>query len=309
MNEYELYLQKIAELKNVGLEPQVYGKTALGHPLYYYKLQKRVDYNKRPLRIIIQGGIHAREHITTFLIFRLIEYYNVEIYRELSRQSGCRKTACTHSNYELYFIPSSNVDGLRLCCEGTGFVRDSKIRKKLIRLNLGNEDFSLWKANANGVDLNVNFDARFGTGTKNTLQNGAENYIGAYPNSEPETLALIEFTKKIKPNLTLSYHSKGQEIYYQFFQPSPDLERDKKIAQVIEHTTRYKLVNLSSTSAGGYKDYCIQKLKIPSFTIEVGADSLSHPLKIEHLRQIYKENKNVIKNIIKFIHSNSYFYF
>lgn len=50
MNEFELYLQKIAELKNMGLEPQIYGKSVLNQPLYYFKLVKRVDYNKSRLK-------------------------------------------------------------------------------------------------------------------------------------------------------------------------------------------------------------------------------------------------------------------
>ena len=325
MNEFELYLQKIAELKNMGLEPQIYGKSVLNQPLYYFKLVKRVDYNKKPIKILVQAGIHAREHITTFLVFRLIEHYYVQVYRELSKINSAHNPFL-RLNYELYFVPNSNVDGLRLCAESVNFITEdicsvarknfdpntfgdfSKctnadlvklIRKRLIELNLGNRDFSLWKANANAVDLNVNFDARFGSGTKNIKSSGAENYVGRFASSEPETQALVKLVDKINPDLTISYHCKGQEIYYQFFQKQKELLRDKTIAQIIEKTTKYRIVDVSSSSAGGFKDYCIEKLKIPSFTIEVGDDKLSHPIRVDNLKQIYKENKNVIHNILK----------
>ncbi len=317
MNEYELYLQKIAELERLGLTPKVYGKTLLGQPLYYYKLSKRVDFRQKPLKILVQAGIHAREFVTTFLVFRLIEHCNIQIYRELSKLHAAKRHPYLQLNYELYFVPNTNVDGFRICTEGLSFLsekpqcakgagrqhcgaRRKQIADTLLELNLGNKDFSLWKANARGVDLNVNFDARFGTGSKNTRQFGAENCTGDAPLSEPETRALVELTNKIKPDLTISYHSKGQEIYYQFYQDSQRLERDKTIAQAIARTTKYNVADVSGTSAGGYKDYCIEKLKIPAFTIEVGDDALSHPLKLSNLKQIYKENKNVIHNILKY---------
>ena len=51
MNEYNIYLQKINELKNMGLEPIKYGETTLGQPMYVYKLSKRVDYSKKPIKV------------------------------------------------------------------------------------------------------------------------------------------------------------------------------------------------------------------------------------------------------------------
>ena len=52
----------------------------------------------------------------------------------------------------------------------------------------------LYKANANGVDLNVNFDAKWGSGESNLTTINDENYIGKHPFSESETKALRDFT-------------------------------------------------------------------------------------------------------------------
>ena len=46
---------------------------------------------------------------------------------------------------------------------------------------------AMWKANMRGVDLNCNFDARWGTGSLNTRVRGAENCTGCllYPSPGP----------------------------------------------------------------------------------------------------------------------------
>lgn len=148
----------------------------------------------------------------------------------------------------------------------------------------------MWKANARGVDLNCNFDADWGTGALNTRVSGSENFIGAYPVSESETSALVRFTQKIKPFTTLSFHTKGGEIYWEY-----GGEGDIKGAEIIAATTGYAVKKIVG-SAGGYKDWCIQKLGIPAYTVECGDDSLSHP--IERLSDI-KECKNVLRDFTK----------
>ena len=213
----------------------------------------KVEKTKKPI-LIVQYAIHAREYITTFLALRQIEDFI---------KRGKKGT--------IYFIPAVNPDGIVI----------------------SQTENPLYKANQNGVDLNVNFDACWGRGEKNVLRSGAENYIGEFPFSEPETVALRDFTLKIKPDLTLSYHSKGEEIYWQFHQTGKKAKRDFNIAKHLAKETGY---NIKSTpnSTGGYKDWCISSLNIPAFTIEVGSDELSHPIGEENIEQIYKKNKNVL---------------
>lgn len=143
--------------------------------------------------------------------------------------------------------------------------------------------FPMWKANARGVDLNCNFDAEWGSGRFNTRSRGSENCIGDFPFSEPETAALRDFTLKMRPFVTLSFHTKGEEIYWEFGGMG-----DECGATLLAKTTGYKVRKIYG-SAGGYKDWCIQKLKIPAYTIECGADRLFHPIKkLSKLRKCYK---------------------
>ena len=123
---------------------------------------------------------------------------------------------------------------------------------------------------------------------------GVSDFIGNKPFSEAESRALRDFTLFKKPKSTISYHSKGEEIYWEFFQTGKRRVIDKRLAYLLSKETGYKL-KPTPFSAGGYKDWCIEKLSISAFTIEVGSDKYKHPLKKKHLRRIYKKNKNVIK--------------
>lgn len=151
--------------------------------------------------------------------------------------------------------------------------------------------YPLWKANARGVDLNCNFDADWGSGRLNTKIRGGENCMGDYPFSEAEASALRDFTLRIRPYVTLSFHTKGEEIYWEY-----GGKGDKNGAELLENITGYTAKRIYG-SAGGYKDWCIQKLNIPAYTIECGSDSLAHPIKkLGELKKCYKLLKIFIEN-------------
>ena len=47
------------------------------------------------------------------------------------------------------------------------------------------------------------------------------------------------------------------------------------------------------SSAGGYKDWCVEKLGIPAFTIENGANEWGVPVPIEHFDEIYRCSRDI----------------
>ena len=100
--------------------------------------------------IIAQYAIHAREYITAYIAMMQIKDF---------AERGKKGT--------VYFIPAVNLDGIAEALYGD----------------------KLYKANARRVDLNVNFDARWGGGAKNVREKASENYIGECPFSEAETRA------------------------------------------------------------------------------------------------------------------------
>lgn len=247
------------------------GKSVLSEPIYSYHIGDNSEN-----QILITGGIHAREWISTLLIIELINHY-----------------AKLKFNGGIYFVPLCNPDGVRLALNGASDPAFKAKKEFLTQINDGSENFTFWKANANAVDLNVNFDALWGGGKHNVKLPGPQNFIGTSPNSEPEVNALINYTKKIKPKLTISYHSKGEVIYYGFEKLSPkEIERDKKLCRIFSKITGYK-PEKTKESTGGFSDWISQHLKVPAFTFELGNDMLSHPISRQQLAVIFAQNKDI----------------
>ena len=281
MNSFKLEEFLKQEIKHSKIE--IIGKSVLEKPIYAVVF----DFGN-PYSMIIQAAIHAREHITCDLVCKMIKEIsdNFDKYKKQKMPN-------------LVFVPLSNPDGADIATLGLKAVKSRNRRKFLLEINNQNKDFSLYKANANGVDLNTNFDARWGTGKANLFYHSPHGFVGEIANSEPCTKALITLTEKIKPIFTISYHCKGEEIYYDFFARKENLKRDKKIAKIVKSATHYKIVSAQNSSSGGYKDWCIEKLNIPAVTIEVGSDKLSHPLGENCLEKIWKQNKNLLKKFSK----------
>ena len=269
MNYLEL-IQKIRQLDKE-YSVKIIGKTKFNRKIF--AVERIVD-RSFPTAIFI-ASIHARENIATDLIFEMLDK---NLFNSISR-------------FNLSFIVMANPDGVDL---QSGRLADfpKNMQEKLIIMNKGSSDFSMWKANANGVDLNNNFDANWGTNV-HSLVPASHGFVGCNPMSERETKAIAKYTEKLKPFITISYHSKGEEIYFNFFQEGSILKRDELIARKFASSTGYKIVNVEKSSSGGYKDWCVQKLKIPALTIELGDDNLSHPIGKENLREIFDKNKTI----------------
>lgn len=198
----------------------------------------------------------------------------IAVYAVHAREWITARLALKHLNIPLksgggWVIPLLNPDGAQICQTA----------------------FPLWKANGRGVDLNCNFDADWGSGRLNVTVRGGENCIGDYPFSESETAALRDFTLKVRPFVTLSFHTKGEEIYWEY-----GGNGDMRGAEILSKVTGYTVKKIYG-SAGGYKDWCILKLQIPAYTVECGSDSLTHPInKLSKLKKCYKLLKVFCEN-------------
>lgn len=269
MYSYEQLVHDVEKLGAAGAETGKIGATRLGFDIPYVFLGK-----KDGVRLLVVGATHAREHITAKLVIKQASYY---LQNNLRLDGG------------IYFVPMLNIDGVRICQEGVGFIEDGDRREFLLKTNGGSGDFSLWKANADGVDINTNFDANWGTGGQNLFFPAPYNYVGKAPMSERETVALAEFTKKISADYAITYHAKGEVIYWQYFQQNLRKWRDYRYARFVSRYTGYKLVG-QTNSAGGFKDWCVDKLQIPAITVEVGSDRYSHPFPYTQFDDILQKN-------------------
>lgn len=270
---YQELINQILQLQEEGLEIFNVGKSTLGKNILATHLGSYTG-----TQIIVQAGIHAREWITSFLLIEQARYLHNN---QLVTNGG------------IYFVFITNPDGVQIAMDGIETVECEITKNYLINANNGSLDFSQFKANINLVDLNTNFDADWGQGSQNVFCPATENFVGFYPNSEREVNNLINLTLKNKPLLTLSYHSKGNVIYYGFNGESEEnIARDRKIGETLSEVTGYPLI-FTENSTGGYKDWSINSLKIPAYTIEIGDENLEHPIDLENLPQIYQVNKDI----------------
>ena len=247
------------------------GESAFGRKIFAIE---KINGKKLPTAILV-AGIHARENITCDVVCKMLDE---NLFDDIF-------------DFNVSVIAMANPDGVELSKSGvTSAPLD--YRSKLIEINCNMNDFSMWKANGRGVDLNNNFDAGFG---KNSVKNSfsSSGYQGAYPLCEPESKSIFDYTISANPFFSVSYHSKGEEIYFNYFQKGKRLERDEKIAKMFADKTGYAIKNPERVSSGGYKDFCVEKLKIPAITIEVGSDDLNHPISEKYLDEIFEKNKDI----------------
>ena len=80
--------------------------------------------------------------------------------------------------------------------------------------------------------------------------------------------------------------------------PPPSWREARSLAKLASAVTGYKIVSQGSSS-GGFKDYCMEKLSIPSLTIEVGRDDLTHPLSKKDLPHILQQNLKLPLRILE----------
>lgn len=158
-------------------------------------------------------------------------------------------------------------------------------------------NFHIWKLiNITGVDLNLQFPALWEKAKEIKYTQGfnkpaPRDFVGFGPLTEPESLAIYNFTLSHNFSLILSYHSQGEVIYWQFqdYNPPRSLEIGEKLSQASGYSLEETPFN---SSFAGYKDWFIQNYNKPGYTIEVGIGE--NPLLISQFDEIYNDNLGVL---------------
>jgi g-D-glutamyl-meso-diaminopimelate peptidase len=155
-----------------------------------------------------------------------------------------------------------------------------------------------WQANANGVDLNRNFDAEWDK-VDTTEAASYMNYRGTAVESEPETKALVAYTDKYKFDATLSYHATGSAIYWEFGEDAAVNAASLRLAEAIKAVSAYEPIGNSGDSYGGYKDWAMLKRQIPSVTIEIGTRTA--PLLEVEFSNVWFRNRDVLSAVANWV--------
>ena len=278
------YAELIAEIMTLdtttNIDRVAVGYSTLNQEIYGYHIG---EYSGP--QILIEGGIHAREYPATLVVVGMAKYLST---RDIT-------------NGGIYIIPLVNPDGVRLVLDGVDWLTCEKQREYVLSINEGSSDFSQWKADIWAVDLNVNFPALWGGGGQNVFCPSPANWVGYYPASEREVRTLMELTDNIRPALTLSYHTKGEVIYYGFETLTPEeIARDLEIANIISGINGYIPVK-TENSTGGYSDWVSETYRIPAFTVEVGNASLPTPIPLDVVPDATTLNRDVPIALLEYL--------
>ncbi|MBQ1992177.1 MAG: M14 family metallocarboxypeptidase [Clostridia bacterium] len=267
---------------------EVIGKSTLGRPIDCYTI------GNQKKKVLFCGAFHGMEWITSLVLYKLIINICDSIINHKKIQN--EKLWQYFSNTSLVIIPCVNPDGVEICINGskTGKGFESYIDY------ISQGDTSSWQANAMGVDINHNFNADWQNLKKKELAMGittprASRYGGAFAESEPETITLANYCRKNEIVSATAFHTQGEEIYWSFGEHTPP--KSRKIAEKMAELSTYALSQPESiATGGGFKDWIIDELHIPAFTIELGKGK--NPLSIAQLQPIYDKTEKMLLYLI-----------
>jgi len=245
-------------LYSLGYTEKIIGETIYGRRISAFARGENV-------KILVVGATHAREHVTAKLVVDLAKGY---------------------AGNDIAFIPMLNPDGVELAVHGLESA-PAEYHDFLKKIQ-PNGDFSLWKANGRGVDINVNYDAGWGRGRTNEFAPSYQNYVGEHPESEVESKVSADFVRENGIKVMLTYHAKGEVIYWSY-----NGIGDRKKAQKLGAQTGYDLA-YAYHSHGGFKDWFLANGFGDAYTVEVGNDGFSYLQLYKEYGDILSQNQGVL---------------
>ena len=268
---------------------EVIGTTAYGRPLRMLV----IGHGER--KVIYSAAHHANEWITTLVLLKFAEELAQAI------QSGSRIYGILAKNIAaaatIYMVPMVDPDGVDLVVgaipPGTApyeSAREMAAYYPDIPFPDG------WKANLQGVDLNLQYpagwlQAREIKFMQGFTRPGPRDYVGRFPLSQPESRAMAALTESVDPTLVLAYHTQGEVIYWQF--QDYQVPGAEALAREFARLSGYTLEDVPYASGfAGYKDWFIQCYRRPGFTIEVGRGE--NPLPLSQFDKIYADNLGIL---------------
>jgi g-D-glutamyl-meso-diaminopimelate peptidase len=253
-------------LKSIGI-------SSFGNEIWAVKIGRGKE------NIVMVGAHHGREWLTSTLLMKMMEEY-LTAYEKRTNLFGYDTNIL--DEVSIWFVPMLNPDGVTIQQKGIEWLPFS-LQQLLIEMNENQLDFSRWKANGLGIDLNRQYPAGWGKLKGTSTYNFYQLYKGEYPLQAPEARALVNFTYQMKPLIAVSYHSSGRVLYW-YYQNHPFVFlRDFCFAKKFSELTGYSLSEPPSIAeGGGYTDWFITEFHRPALTPEISFEvkDTSPPLSV-----------------------------
>ncbi|MCM3639322.1 hypothetical protein M3152_16600 [Sporosarcina luteola] len=277
-------IQQLAKDYPELVEYKSLGKTAYGRDIWAMKV------GKGDSTLLVTGSHHAREWMSTILTMHLAYKYAASYESNQSIQGYNVKEVLDHTT--IWFIPMVNPDGVTLQQKGlSAFPKE--IHNQLIKMNNGSRDFKRWKANAQGVDPNRNYDVDWSRIQNNSATPSWRNHKGSKPGQIAEVKAVMKLVSEVYPEMLLDYHSSGEILYWDYKIEYKTKQRDRIIANKIAGMTGYKLMFAQNKATGASTDWFIAKFGKPALTPELGKFAGETNLPLSAFDRIWKQNQAV----------------
>ncbi len=249
------------------------GKSVLEKDLFEIKIgngEKKVHFN---------GSFHANEWITSAILMQFLNDYLLSLVNSAAIRGVL--TLPIYNDVTISFVPMVNPDGVDLVLDGP----PPALEEELIAINDGSTDFTGWKANINGVDLNNQYPAKWEIEKerKEPKSPAPRDFPGYKPLSEPEAVSMAKLSRERLFDRALALHTQGQEFYWGYEGLEP--QESTFLAEDFERVSGYRSVQYVDSYAG-YKDWFIKEFQKAGFTIELGKGI--NPLPLSQFNQIYE---------------------
>ena len=244
--------------------------------------------------VFYNAAHHANEWITTTLVLRFLEDY-AAAYAFGGTILG-QSARALFEKTTLRILPMVNPDGVDLV---TGELNAGPYYEQARSYSANYPDIRFplgWKANINGVDLNLQYPAGWENAREIKFSQGftkpaPRDYVGAAPLSQPESRAVYDWTRSNDFLLTISFHTQGKVIYWKYLDFEP--KNSYEIAQKFSAVSGYVVEETPYASGyAGYKDWFISAYNRPGYTIEVGAGI--SPLPLTQFPAIYGDSLGIM---------------
>ena len=230
----------------------------------------------RPRRRLVDG-VDA-DRFTRLCVFMVIGFVSLlgAVLIAVSVRSGGQDVRRMLDSRGLVIVPALNPDGIEISVSG------EPPAVLLCGGSLNPESLGRWKANARGVDINRNFDSGWDEMRLSALERGItgpspEGWTGSFPESEPETRAIVALCEEKRFRHLIAFHSQGEVIYWNYRNYTPPIAR--LMAGILSMSSGYALGEPArSAGAAGMKDWFMEKYGKPAFTVEVGRGDCPIPL-------------------------------
>jgi hypothetical protein len=240
------------------------GITEGGRAYQVMKISDNVMVDEDEPAIFFDFQHHSREVMTPEIARDLMDYL-------LSNYGSDPQVTDWVDRTEIWVLPIHNPDG-----SNHVFTVDDSWRK-----NRRNNGDGSW-----GVDLNRNYDWRWGACNGSSGATSSQAYRGPAPESEPETVAITDLARQERPVIDLSYHTYGELVLYPYGCTNA-IPSDREAVENLGHQIARRLVSDSGsgTYEAGYswsllgvvdgetKSWMLGELGTFSYTVEANASS------------------------------------